>query len=521
MTFSPTVKTEFGTSIHSIPLDLVAQQLYGYRVDFEMADPSSSPPMRAKPEPVDSLSPSTSVELHRRSKTGCKTCRRRKKKCDEARPGCQNCAKNNILCGGYEMRKPWRKGARSRNSALIIPELPHIISAVDDPLDSQLLSYLITHASSALNIYSEAHNPFDGCILDAALANAGLMHSLLCLSASCLLAHQPAPAPEIVHRHNHHFDQAVVTLRQGVESHASRTSTQSEDCILLQTILLAQEAIVTRKLQGSYRCHLFATQQLLDSFGHLSADVRNFARQFLLYHNLANAISCLDPVNHLPILPEQTQTVGPQSTFSDSCVDGILHGLLDPILRTRQVRDGVRFYRRTHDSRWFKDERLLSLAMEVETQLRTWQSGLPMNTPQYWTSLAYRQGAYVYLYRTIRPSAPGPELAQVVGEGLSYISLALRKVTKNGTAGGSWVCGVLLPPLFLLGCAAWDSLQRQAVVDNLEDLHTCNQRIGIVHGRTILEQVWSRMDAAEQGADDDAWDWESVMKDSDMDVLLS
>jgi hypothetical protein len=399
--------------------------------------------------------------------------------------------------------------------------LPHIISAVDDPLDSQLLSHLITHASSVLNIYSEEHNPFDGYIIDAALANTGLMHSLLCLSASCLLAHQPIPAQEIVHRHGHHFDQAVVTLRKGVESYASETSTQNADCIVLQTILLAQEAIVTGESQGSYRCHLFATQKLLDSCGDLSADVQNLARQFLLYHNLANTISCLNPVNHPPILSEQTQTVGPHNTFSDSCVDGILHGLLDPITRTRQVRDGVRFHRRTHNSRWFKDERLLSLAMEVETQLRTWQSRLPLNTPQYWTSLAYRQGAYVYLYRTIRPSAPSHELAQVVGEGLSYISLALRKVTKNATGVGGWVCGVLLPPLFLLGCAAWDSIQRQAVVDNLEDLHTCNQRIGIIHARTILEEAWSRMDAAEQGADDDAWDWESVMKDLDMDVLLS
>jgi hypothetical protein len=386
-------------------------------------------------------------------------------------------------------------------------------------LDSQLLSYFITHAGSALNIYSEAHNPFDGFIIDAALANTGLMHSLLCLSASCLLAHQPTPAQEVVHRHTHHFDQAVVTLRKGVKNYASKLSTQNADCIVLQTILLAQEAIVTGEVHGSYRCHLFATQQLLDSCGDLSADVQNFARQFLLYHNLANTISCLNLINHLPISPEQAQTVGPQNTSSDSCVDGILLGLLDPIARTRQVRDGVRFHRRTHNSRWLKDERLLTLAMEVESQLRTWQSRLPLNTPQYWASLAYRQGAYVYLYRTIRPSAPSLELAQVVGEGLSYVSLALRDVAKNG--GGGWVCGVLLPPLFLLGSAAWDSIQRQAVVDNLDDLHACNQRIGIAHARTILEEVWSRMDAAEQGADDDAWDWEGVMRDLDMDVLLS
>jgi len=358
-------------------------------------------------------------------------------------------------------------------------------------------------------------------VIDAALANTGLMHSLLCLSASCLLIQQPALAQEIVVRHSHHFDQAVVTLRKAVEAFSSDTSTQHADCIVLQTTLLAQEAIVTGQVNGSYRCHLFAARQLVDGCGNLSVDVQNFARQFLLYHNLANMISCLDPVNQTPASVQQTETVDLLNPIPEGGVDGILHGLLEPIAHIRQVRAGVRFHRQTENSRWFKDERLLSLALGVETQLRTWQSQLPPNTPQYWCSLAYRQGAYVYLYRTIRPSAPSQGLAQVVGEGLSYISLALREVTKANGETGSWVCGVLLPPLFLLGCAAWDSMQRQAVVNNLEDLHACRQGIGIVHARAILEEVWVRMDAAEQGAGDDAWDWEKTMKDMGMDVLLS
>lgn len=360
-------------------------------------------------------------------------------------------------------------------------------------------------------------------MVDMALANTGLMHSLLCLSASCLLVHQPTSAQEIIVRHSHHFDQAVVTLRKGVEAYSSDNSTQNADCIVLQTIILAHEAIVTGEANGSYRCHLSATSRLVDSCGNLSADVQSFAHQFLLYHNLANTISCLDPVNHVMRSPVQADECGTveQDTSPKGCIDGILHGLLNPMSRTRQVRDGIRFYRSTNELRWFKDEQLLSLALEAETQLRTWQSRFPPKTPQYWSSLVYRQSAYVYLYRTIKPSMSSPELAQSVSDGLSYASLALRDIMRNNNSVHSWVCGVLLPPIFLLGCAAFDIIHRHAVLELLEDLHACNQRTSIVHARAILEEVWSRMDAAADGADDDAWDWENVMKDLGVDIILS
>lgn len=37
----------------------------------------------------------------RRNRTGCFTCRRRKKKCDELKPQCYNCIRNNFVCSGY------------------------------------------------------------------------------------------------------------------------------------------------------------------------------------------------------------------------------------------------------------------------------------------------------------------------------------------------------------------------------------------------------------------------------------
>lgn len=44
-----------------------------------------------------------------RTKTGCMTCRRRKKKCDESRPECNNCLRGGFVCSGYQQRGQWPK----------------------------------------------------------------------------------------------------------------------------------------------------------------------------------------------------------------------------------------------------------------------------------------------------------------------------------------------------------------------------------------------------------------------------
>ncbi|GAD97973.1 C6 zinc finger domain protein [Paecilomyces variotii No. 5] len=48
-----------------------------------------------------------------RTKTGCMTCRRRKKKCDEQHPACNNCIRGGFLCEGYSSRSTWQKPSSS------------------------------------------------------------------------------------------------------------------------------------------------------------------------------------------------------------------------------------------------------------------------------------------------------------------------------------------------------------------------------------------------------------------------
>ena len=49
-----------------------------------------------------------------RTKTGCMTCRRRKKKCDEQHPSCNNCMRGGFICEGYSSRSTWQKPSSTK-----------------------------------------------------------------------------------------------------------------------------------------------------------------------------------------------------------------------------------------------------------------------------------------------------------------------------------------------------------------------------------------------------------------------
>jgi hypothetical protein len=51
---------------------------------------------------------------HRRTRGGCVNCKKRKRKCDEQRPGCNACIDRNIRCEGYAQPVRWVEGIASR-----------------------------------------------------------------------------------------------------------------------------------------------------------------------------------------------------------------------------------------------------------------------------------------------------------------------------------------------------------------------------------------------------------------------
>ncbi|GAB7361457.1 hypothetical protein MBLNU230_g1513t1 [Neophaeotheca triangularis] len=61
-----------------------------------------------------------------RTKTGCHTCRRRKKKCDEGQPYCNNCFRGNFQCEGYGPKPPGgSKSNANRNNVPLQAKHPY------------------------------------------------------------------------------------------------------------------------------------------------------------------------------------------------------------------------------------------------------------------------------------------------------------------------------------------------------------------------------------------------------------
>ncbi|KAI1437187.1 hypothetical protein GGR50DRAFT_118455 [Xylaria sp. CBS 124048] len=71
------------------------------------SDPSAKPQLQRSPSPDGNDDEDTEQKrapVRKRTKTGCLTCRKRRIKCDEGKPTCNNCLKSKRQCEGYNQR---------------------------------------------------------------------------------------------------------------------------------------------------------------------------------------------------------------------------------------------------------------------------------------------------------------------------------------------------------------------------------------------------------------------------------
>ncbi|KAH8726731.1 hypothetical protein GQ44DRAFT_725910 [Phaeosphaeriaceae sp. PMI808] len=104
-------------------------------------------------------------QFMKRTKTGCGTCRRRKKKCDEAKPECNNCKRSGFICEGYANKAPWPKDGVAKPLPLLQAQERMVSDA--HPLHSRLQSSSLAHipnCESSVSSSQGTHRNFHASI---------------------------------------------------------------------------------------------------------------------------------------------------------------------------------------------------------------------------------------------------------------------------------------------------------------------------------------------------------------------
>lgn len=482
------------------------------------------PPARRRGRPKKFPSTESRKTAHTRSKTGCATCRRRKKRCDERKPGCLACEKNNVLCEGYEPKQQWRAGkdrtvvARANQ---IPPSLPLLVNGVDGAVDQLFFQHFTSNVSKVLSV-NDYQNPFLEHIVPMSMSHAGLMHSLLSLSGSCLVAKAPGSNWEWAERQAHHSGEAVGLLSQDLrdinENKADQDALVSDPSIA-QTLILCLETVCSGDRTGLYRVHLNALKTMLTQRQrHFpNEQLRQFILEFLLYHDYSASITASDyPLDQRSIdlmadfhIPESSISAQGNNAPTGTLL-GVLDGLFGFISRIRAVRDQIRARRTAGIANWW-DDQIINDAFAIDNALRAWSCAHTPDSPRYAASLLYRQCAWIYLHRTIQLSRPSPAFKQAVDEGLAY--LRMLPETQDGSTQS-----ILLMPLFLLGCAAFEKDQRPEISAAFTRLQEWSGLGNISYAREIVEQVWQMMD---EGKEEETWDWESIIAGRGWDFLIT
>ncbi|KAI9801718.1 MAG: hypothetical protein M1833_002400 [Piccolia ochrophora] len=471
-----------------------------------------------------------------RSKTGCLTCRRRKKKCDETKPRClhivrslivsvqgQNCEKNAVVCEGYPERVVWKSGKqraeegrlRARVSEFSIPRilmenlarairagarpapLPLLVDGIETETDRLFLSHFVHDVSLKLTLINDEKNPFKQMLLPMAMQHSGLMHSLLCLAASHLLNAGNSAYKE---RQSYHYESALRKLRTDRMMEAQfqgRRSEALDDPTVATTLCLCLESIVTGDTMGQSQVHLDAACHMLRSQKSSHQAFGEFIVEFFTYHDVASSLTSLD---RRPLLLTEDFTL-PEFIVQPEAGSflGVLDGLFGYISRITRARDRIRHRRNNNIEPWV-DYETLNEAVDLDSGIRDWNAAQHEDPQRFTAAQLYRQCTWIYLYRTIMPSRPNEKIRGVVDEGLAY----LRQLPPNASTQS-----ILLMPVFLLGCAAFLPEQRPDIRRAFGTLKRYSNLGNIKPAREVVEQVWLKMDKG----DESSWDWESLIQE--------
>ncbi|KAF3931857.1 hypothetical protein ABW19_dt0206077 [Dactylella cylindrospora] len=338
------------------------------------------------------------------------------------------------------------------------------------------------------------------------------MHALLCLAASHLA--RTGGDPTARNAQYRHKDEAIKVLKRGIASFHLQEGSVIDDSLIATTIVLCLEAICEGDITGAHSLHMNALNSIVPTMiteRMNSRDIEpqklqfaHFFIEFFRYHLILDGVTS---IARRPQLDLNDLAMAPFLQPEAGTLIGILDQLFVNISRITNLRDHIR-KRKAEGLYPTIDEVMLSQAVEIDEQVRSWKPAQTPSQPyRYYYALLYQQVTWIYLYRTVQRSVPDPKIRNAVDEGLRCLA---------ALPGDEYSYSVLLLPVFLLGCAAFDVEQRPEITKKLDEMKTSGLQ-NATHAQLVVSKLWVLMDEG----DETSWDWERIIHDLGYDFLLS
>ncbi|KAF2629219.1 hypothetical protein BU25DRAFT_18450 [Macroventuria anomochaeta] len=471
---------------------------------------------------------------HKRTRTGCWTCREAGYKCDEQKPFCQRCTRLKITCKGYGVRLKWqdhtvgtvvKKPRASRKKKVFDNTCSSIpASVISDESTSSSFTSTPTTLQSPMSVFSVPRTPVHSTGLgpDFSASDRRLLHYWV-EQLSSLISVAPRngrPTPFQLHLTSMVYDSTALrstVLSMAAHHLALQTSDPSlrfqayrhqRDAIhLLQDLIqdprqAHSESALATVLMMQVSARLFGEDDEANVVNHLMGAKAMIARRgaddwlgpssarFLLslfaYHDILSSISR----GHRPLFDHGADFKAIEGVEDMRSIAKVL--LI--VARTSQLQHAIKIGREggrepaltEEEDATGRDLQQKLLAMQFDAQRNEPHNNLDISL----TAEAYRHAAFIYLYRTwLGVGAPNPISIEHIQNCLAYISRV--DVTSPLTSSHVW-------PLFTAGCEVIDNTQRQFVRDRFQAMYASKLFPSWNRVMRDIEDVWAAKDEEER-----------------------
>ncbi|EYB29312.1 hypothetical protein FG05_12094 [Fusarium graminearum] len=445
----------------------------------------------------------------RRSRQGCGECRKRRRKCDEAKPSCGQCVSYNRTCQ-YELRLVWsqksrvsklvsskstditwnvrsdKPGTATKGIELVIPEsLPNGMAL--PRRYKRLLHHFAEGVLASLSSHPTIHRDFCQGLMPTMLHSPHLLSASLALSASSLISRgiEEVEGTSIARVLEHLQSSGLPLLRAALEK-----GQQSE--ILIATCLIWCLADVFSGQQGMSRwpIHLQGIKALLRderSFKSSDTALRSAMKHLLM---LYRALETLPHVPSITLSTEKTHqstNCSIQASSSFNQIDGFL-GYSEELL---DILHQINMKSLVNDQESASADILLGklnviIHRDVKQPPSVSIASLSSQESRDFAlcNKVFQQATLIQLYRQLYGLASSSKPIQ---SAVQMINGMIGNMAQ-GEPCHTWVAMAM--PLFTVGCEAYKEDQKTFILDKIHKLEIC---IGSLHVKVIeqaLQDIW-------------------------------